>query len=37
MLGENLFRDLDALGPAGYGIKVLLANGNYPFSPGANP
>ena len=28
---------LDALGRAGHGSKVLIADGNYPFSTGSNP
>jgi L-fucose mutarotase len=28
---------LAALGSAGHGSKVLIADGNYPFSTGANP
>ena len=28
---------LDALGSAGHGSKVLIADGNYPFGTGANP
>ena len=28
---------LAALGQAGHGSKVLIADGNYPFSTGANP
>ncbi len=28
---------LNALGRAGHGTKVLIADGNYPFSTGANP
>ena len=28
---------LEALGRAGHGSKVLIADGNYPFSTGANP
>ena len=28
---------LSALGSAGHGSKVLIADGNYPFSTGSNP
>lgn len=28
---------LDALGRAGHGTKVLIADGNYPFGTGAHP
>src|SRR3712207_3600284 len=28
---------LEALGSAGHGSKILIADGNYPFTTGANP
>jgi L-fucose mutarotase len=28
---------LEALGKAGHGSKILIADGNYPFSTGSNP
>src|SRR3978361_2102548 len=28
---------LEALGRAGHGSKILIADGNYPFSTGSNP
>ncbi len=39
MLTHNLIHPqiLAALGQAGHGSKVLIADGNYPFSTGANP
>jgi L-fucose mutarotase len=39
MLTQTLIHPqiLAALGQAGHGSKVLIADGNYPFSTGANP
>ncbi len=39
MLKTNLLHPeiLSALGAAGHGSRVLIADGNYPFSTGSNP
>ncbi len=39
MLRGNLLHPeiLEALGRAGHGSKILIADGNYPFSTGSNP